>query len=358
MLGARELKRLYVLLTSHGLRFVPIKGADFAYRLYPDAALRVFCDWVIWFHQDDCERALAVLAEDGWKVPELHKTNSQFTAKNDNYHHFQPYVRGGYVLEPHFTLSKSRDINPVEMWEHTCSCPNGDGQRVLTPEMNLLMLARHASSQSFLHAQIPKLLTDVAMVLQNEKVYFTVLQKMSDHWNLFYPGDLFAAFPGFFQSDVVSGFMANSIAAANIRKLFVLRANIGKEISVALALKNSKDQGKNSKGILTHVLAHIPNIIRIIYHLPEHGAWIRVFWGYVCCFWTRTWRAVKPTNRSTTSMVARNNNGILCSKKKHVSPHFFCMHREWEEKEEKEEKVFLFRNMSLTLLNNETILYR
>ena len=62
-------------------------------------------------------------------------------------------------------------------------------------------------------------------------------------------------------------------------------------------------------------------------------------------------RTVKPTNRSTTSMVARNNKGILCSKKKHVSPHFLCMPGKWEK------KVFQFRNMSLTLLSNEAILY-
>ena len=291
LLGAHELKRLYGVLASYNLRFVPIKGADLAYRLYPDTALRVFCDWDIWFHPDDCERALAVLAEDGWKVPELRKTSSQSGTENDNYHHFQPYVRGGYVLEPHFTLSKFRDIDPIKMWEYTCCCTTGDGQHVLTPEMNLLMLARHASAQSFLHAQIPKLLTDVAMVLQNEKVDFTVLQRMSDRWNLPYPGDLFAAFPEFFPLDVVSSFMANSMAVANIRKLFVLRANLGKEVSVALALKKCEDQGKVSKGILTHILAHTPNRIRILYHLPEQGAWIRVFWGYVCWFGTRTWRA-------------------------------------------------------------------
>ena len=63
-------------------------------------------------------------------------------------------------------------------------------------------------------------------------------------------------------------------------------------------------------------------------------------------------RTVKPTNRSTSSMDVRNDNGILCSKKKHVSPHFLCMPGKCEG------KVLLFRNRSLTLLNNDAILYK
>ena len=62
-------------------------------------------------------------------------------------------------------------------------------------------------------------------------------------------------------------------------------------------------------------------------------------------------RTVKPTNVPTPSTDVRNDNGILCSKKKYVSPHFLYMPEKWEE------KVVLFRNMSLTLLNNEAILY-
>ena len=62
-------------------------------------------------------------------------------------------------------------------------------------------------------------------------------------------------------------------------------------------------------------------------------------------------RTVKPTNVPTPSTDVRNDNGILCSKKKHVSRHFLYMLGKCEE------NVFLFRNMSLTLLNNEAILY-
>ena len=95
LIGARELKRLYGVLASHGLRFAPIKGADLTYRLYPDAALRTFCDWDIWFHPDDCERSLEVLAEDGWKVPEVSSENHVIDQMKER-HHFTMHVRGQY----------------------------------------------------------------------------------------------------------------------------------------------------------------------------------------------------------------------------------------------------------------------
>ena len=63
--------------------------------------------------------------------------------------------------------------------------------------MNLLMLTRHAASQSYYHAQLPKLLTDAAMVMQNEKVNFDKLRELANKWNLPYSGDLPAAFHEF-----------------------------------------------------------------------------------------------------------------------------------------------------------------
>ena len=63
-------------------------------------------------------------------------------------------------------------------------------------------------------------------------------------------------------------------------------------------------------------------------------------------------RTVSPTNGPALATVVWNTNGKLCSKKKHVSPHFLGM------PEKCEEKVLLFRNLNLTLRNNESILYR
>lgn len=289
LLGARELKRLYGVLASHGLRFAPIKGADLAYRLYPDAALRVFCDWDIWFHPDDCERTLAVLAEDGWKVPECY-TGGHEAVRSSCAHHFSPHVRGQHIIEPHFTLANFKEIALNEMWLQTLDYPDGDGQRVLSPEMNLLMLTRHAASRSYYHAQLPKLLTDTAMVMKNEKVNIDKLRELANKWKLPYSGDLLAAFPEFFPSNVIAEFKADSKKTEAFRRMFETRGRLGEQEDAALLLSRYEVHGQIASGVLKHIRAHTLSKMRLIYHLPEHGAWGRVLWAYVRWFWTRTWR--------------------------------------------------------------------
>ena len=313
LLGARELKRLYGVLASHNLRFVPIKGADLAYRLYPDAALRVFCDWDIWFHPDDCERALDVLAEDGWKAPEASLTNLDADQMKGR-HHFLGHVRGQYRIEPHFTLANFEEIAPNEMWNHTLNYPGGDGQRVLSPEMNLLMLTRHAASKSYYHAQLAKLLTDAAMVMKNEEVNFDKLRELANKWNLPYSGDLLAAFPEFFPSEMIAEFRADPKKAEAFRRIFEIRGRLGEQENAALLLSRYEVHGQIASGVMKQFKAHTPSKMRLIYHLPEHGVWGRVLWAYVCWFWTRTWRVRSwvrrdPVLREYAHMVEITESG-------------------------------------------------
>ncbi len=306
--GKQELKRLYRMLAAQGLRFVPIKGADLAYRLYPDTALRVFNDWDIWFHPDDCEHALEVLKEDGWKVPD-HYSDANGAAFKTSKHHFSPHVRGQYALEPHFTFANFDDVDLHEMWVHTMKYPAGVGQRVLSPEMNLLMLTRHAATRSYYHAQIPKLLTDAAMIIRNEKVDYAELRNMTIRWHLPYPGDLLAAFPEFFPENVIADFKANPKKAATFRQIFEIRGKLGKQEGVSLFMGRLKVRGQVVKGGLKAILAHNPDMIRRIYHLPKHGAWGRVLWGYVCWFGSRGYHAVSsylrwnPNLKKYTALV-------------------------------------------------------
>ena len=299
MLEKQELRRLYRVFESHGLRFVPIKGVDLAYRLYPDAALRVFGDWDIWFHPDDCERALAVLKEDGWKVPEFFKKHPNNGKENENYHHFSPHVRGHHIMEPHFSLSKFNNINPLEIWNYTVDYPDGDGQRVLSPEMNLLMLARHASSQSFLHARIPKLLTDAAIVMRKESIDFAELRKISARWNLPYPGELLAAFQEFFPIGVVSKFKSDPVKTSKYRAIFEFRESLGKSLGMAIELNRHEARRELTGGILKHVVSLKPDKIRHIYLLPSHGAWGRVLRAYGHWIWTRSWQGITWIQRKT-----------------------------------------------------------
>ena len=304
MMCAQELKRVYRVLASHDLRFVPIKGADLAFRLYPDAALRSYNDWDIWFHPDDCERALAVLAEDGWKIPDLYLDRHKKAIKTAS-HHFSVHLRGQHALEPHFTLANFNGIDPHEIWKYTMVYPAGDGQRVLTPEMNLLMLARHIATKSYYHAQLPKLLTDAAMAMK-ENVDFVRLREMVALWHLPYPGDLLAAFPEFFPEDIIRKFEADPDKTAEFRALFELRGKLGNAENEALLLSRFDARGHLAGGIRKHIQALTPDIMRRMYLLPKRGAYVRVFWAYLCYFWSRSCRAVRwMRNKHKTRDYAR-----------------------------------------------------
>ena len=290
MMGAQELKRLYQVLSAHSLRFVPIKGADLACRLYPDAALRTFGDWDIWFHPDDCERALAVLAEDGWKIPELYSDRNDAAFKTAQ-HHFSPHIRGQNTLEPHETLPNFNGIDPHELWEYTVEYPDGNGQRILSPEMNLLMLTRHAASQSYYHARIPKLLTDAAMVMR-EDVDFVRLRELAGRLRLPYPGDLLAAFPEFFPEEEIRKFQADPAKTAEFRAVFEMRGKLGEPDHVELLLSRFEARGEVAGSVRKHIQSLTPDKIRLISHLPKRGARLQVLWAYLCYFWTRGCRTI------------------------------------------------------------------
>lgn len=288
MMDEQALKRLYGVLAEHGLRFVPIKGADLAFRLYPDAALRGYSDWDIWFHPDDCERALAVLKDDGWTVSSSHEDDHEIRKKAFT-HHYSPRRRGPHKVEPHFSLAHFFGCDPHEMWE--CTCPFDGTRRVLSPEMNILMLARHASIRSYYHAVLPKLLTDMAIVMRSGEVDFTKLRELAERWHFPYPGDLMAAFPEFFPPDVIRSLDADQAKAKSYRSVFEYRGKLGESLSVSLFLSRYEARGNIAGGLRERFREHSLTTMRGVYGLPRQGAWGRVAWAYLHWFCTRSWRA-------------------------------------------------------------------
>lgn len=294
-----ELNRLCGVLRENGLRFALIKGADLAYRLYPDPALRRYGDWDVWFYPDDCEKALETLAEDGWEVPAQYSDFHEAVRKTKA-HHFSPHVKGSNKLEPHFSLPNFSGIDPHAIWEYTVECPGG-GQHLLSPELNLLILARHAAMRSYFHVSVPKLLADIGVIVQKETVDFAKLRSMAAQWRLPYPGDLFAAFPEFFPAETVAGFGADPVAAARFRTLFEMRDTMTSPESVSLALNQFYAGGDKAHGIWAFIRGMGPNKIRVCYKFPEHGAWGRVSWGFVRYSFTWAWRVL-------TSLVRRDKS--------------------------------------------------
>ena len=302
LIRERELKRLVGVLSKNGLRFVPIKGADLAYRLYPAPGLRNYDDWDILFHPDDCARALDVLAGDGWKIPRRHMDEHNAAIKTTK-HHFSPHIRGKNTLEPHFTLSNFAGVDPLEIWAYTAECPGCPGQHVLSPEMNLLMLGRHAASISYYHACLPKLLTDAAMILTREKPDFAVLHTMSSRWGLLYPGDLFAAFPEFFPPETVAAFDADAEKTARFRALFELRDKLDRKKPVEVLLTRFQTS-ETMRGSFWDYLRTWSNVgMRKRYDLPKHGAWGRVIQAYLHYFFIRTWDVARTWIRRDRDLL-------------------------------------------------------
>ena len=296
LIRERDLNRLFGVLSAHGLRYAPVKGADLAYRLYPEPALRYYCDWDILFHPDDCERALDVLAGDGWNPP-ARDTDRQNDVLKTSDHHFAPHVRGKRALEPHFTLPNFKDVDPLEIWAHTKECPGDCGRRILSPELNLLLLTRHAASSSYFHAALPKLLTDAAMILTREKPDFPKLRAISSRWGFPYPGDLFAAFPEFFPPDTVAAFGADAANAARFRALFELRGKLGEKEPREIMLTRFQVAAPAGGDLRRILRTWRPFGMRRRYDLPQYGAWGRLIRAYLHYFFTRIRDAVRVWTR-------------------------------------------------------------
>lgn len=303
LIREQELKRLFSVFSANCLRFVPIKGADLAYRLYPEPALRYYCDWDVLFHPDDCSRALDVLAEDGWKIPPRY-TDARGAAIKTAGHHFSGHFRGERALEPHFTLSNFKGVDPLEIWAYTKECPGGCGHCIFSPELNLLMLARHAASASYFHASLPKLLTDAAMILNREKPDFAMLRAMSSRWRMPYPGDLFAAFPEFFPPGTVAEFEADAARAARFRALFELRGKLGEKNEREVSLTRFQTGNRPAREIWGRLRTYAPLGMRRRYELPKHGAWGRLIHAYLHYFFTLTGDIVRTWIRRDHDLLA------------------------------------------------------
>ena len=286
---AHELDRLFAELNAHGLRFAPVKRADLAFRVYPDAALRRGNDWDVWFHPDDCERALDVLAETGWRVPSRYADSNGAVSKTA-LHHYSPHVRNHCTLEPHYTLPNFEGVDPREMWSYTLDLPDGGGRHVLSPELNLLMLARHAASKSYYHADLPKLLADAAMVMKHDPVDFAKLRAMADRWRLPYPGDLLAAFPEFFPAPLIESFRADPAKTDLFRRIFRMRGEMGDPNTTKLTMARKREKGVAVSFLAHHFLTLGPYRMRGRYHLPAHGAYGRLCLSYLDYLLTRTGR--------------------------------------------------------------------
>ncbi len=178
-------------LESEKIRFAPFKGADLSFSVYPDPALRTFCDWDILLHPDDCEKAQELLNQDGW-LPKYVYDGRHYG------HHYHARSKGEFHLEPHWTLPSFRDVAPADFWQYIKPAAENSSRHRLSPELNIIMLMRHASSQFYTHLHWLRLFTDLSFSVRQTPPDMELLSSMAKQWNFPNPRNFLGAFPEFF----------------------------------------------------------------------------------------------------------------------------------------------------------------
>lgn len=262
---------LFKILEDEQIRFCPIKGIDLAYRIYPSPSLRPFGDWDILFHPDDIGRVLGSLEKHGWKEL-LHKDGK-------GGHHSSPLVKGRYFMEPHWTLSCFTNADPRKIWDYVNPVKGSNFRYTLCPELNLLLIARHASEWNYREVALSKVLLDAAMVIARENVDWGRLRDISKTLNQPYAGNFFAAFSEFFPDEMVERMAAEPEKRDAYREIFAHRKEFLKVKAPEVMLEDKK---RFSIGWFKRVLAvYYPRNLRYKYGLPLTGANGTLAWKYV-----------------------------------------------------------------------------
>lgn len=272
MKNQQALTRLYNVFEKEHIRFAPMKGIDLAYRHYPSPALRWFGDWDILFHPDDCEQALEVLKHSGWEAPYLD------SAHPPGHHHYVRHYREAFQLEPHWTLPQFSGIEPRELWRYIYPMAPGAFRHVLSPELKMLLLTRHAAAGDYRHFPGTKLLLDAAFLMRKEPIDWTGLARMAARWNLPYSGNLLGAWPEFFSAEYLNEMKPDARMAQAFRNIFDMQFSF-ENVSSAEWVVNQKRVGTVT-WIRQRLRGIRPQGIRMKYHLPEHGSLIRLAAAY------------------------------------------------------------------------------
>lgn len=285
------LKPLFADFDKAGLRFACLKGIDLAYRIYPSPSLRPFGDWDILFHIEDLEKAQALLRSKGWQDV-VHKVHGP------GEHHDSPLVKDGYFLEPHYTLSCFGQSHTHDIWEHCLPYPGYQNRFVLSPELNLLLIARHASEDKYRTIGITKLLLDTAFLLQKENLDWQRLKLLCQEMHLPYAGNLFAAFPEFFPQDLVAAMDASPEQANAYRQIFEKRDEFMKITTAEFMMNN--EARFTSRWFLQIFNVFHPKNLRYKYHIRDNGK-LKLLGAYF---------------RETGSKIGKLTHYIFCRNKK------------------------------------------
>ncbi len=132
-----ELDRISDTLETAKIPFIPLKGAVIR-DLYPEPWMRTSCDIDVLVHENDLERAIAVLVEDlGYKADE-----------KKEYHDVSLYSDGGVHLELHFNIKEDIELLDAvleRVWEYAKPAHEGAQRHILSKEFFVYHTLAHAS---------------------------------------------------------------------------------------------------------------------------------------------------------------------------------------------------------------------
>lgn len=186
------------LFSELQIPFLCMKGASFAYRIYPAPQTRFRRDLDLLFRKEQVETVYHKLIEAGWTPRErdVQRNRSLFYRQ-----HLPPLSRkGSPSLELHWHIFKDVSLDPARLWDY--AHPDGDGTEYgFAPEVHYLLLAYNMYLDSWEFAA--RSLLDMALLQKRFTLDKALIERLNRDWNLNLDLGLpYAVFPECFTDDM------------------------------------------------------------------------------------------------------------------------------------------------------------
>ncbi|MBO4344107.1 MAG: nucleotidyltransferase family protein [Victivallales bacterium] len=296
----QRLDSLCAFLDGHGIRYALIKGIDLAFSVYPSPALRSFCDWDILFHYDDIDAAIRLLLDNGWTADEaIPKTIP-------DHYHYPVLFRNGIPMEPHWTLPKFDGCTPAEIWRFIHPVADGASRHILAPELNMLLLTRHASEHFYTIMPLSRLLLDAAYIIAAGGFDWRKSDAIADALHQPRPADLLAAFSDFFPKAILDEMSPEQSRTEAFRRIFEQRESMAANFQNEEMLLNS-DAAFSKSWLLRRLGLCSFQYVRMKHGLPKQGQNLKVLAYTVSDFFCKVGRCVSLLFKSNSAVSTYMN---------------------------------------------------
>jgi len=157
------------IFENNAISFVPLKGAVIR-EYYPEPWMRTSCDIDVLIHEEDIDKAVSLLTENGWVAKDKLKV-----------HDVSLYSPSGVHLELHFNLHeniKCLDFTLDRVWEYSYPIESGKYEHMQSKEFLIFHLLAHMSYHFIAGGCGVRSLIDIWLIEQNVDYDKHMLQKM------------------------------------------------------------------------------------------------------------------------------------------------------------------------------------